>query len=299
MSFTKGWNESVPYDTDLAKYGAREIRDFKIAIRERIGLNAPIVTSNYTATLEDRIVCVDASGGNRSITLPSASGKEGRSWTVIKVDSSSNTVTVTGGSVSHTLYSQYEFVEFVIGSDGNYTKFFSTDSTPVGTILPFAGSSAPTGYLICDGSAVSRTTYANLFAVIGTTYGAGDGSTTFNLPNLKGSVPVGLDTTQTEFNTLGKTGGAKTHTLTTSELPAHTHSISSDGNHSHSVYINAPGDLPSKYRVEFMGVSSVQQCGYTSTNGAHSHGGATGSVGSGSAHNNLQPYITINYIIKY
>lgn len=65
--------------------------------------------------------------------------------------------------------------------------------------------SAPTGYLLCDGTAVSRTTYAGLYAVIGTTYGTGDGTTTFNLPNMKGKVPVGYDTSQTEFNTIGKT----------------------------------------------------------------------------------------------
>lgn len=297
MSYTKEWNESVPYDTDLAKYGAREIRDFKTAIRERIGLNAPIVTSNYTATLNDRIICVDASGGNRSITLPSASGKEGRSWTVVKIDSSSNTVTVTGGSLSHTLTKQYEFVEFVVGSNSSYYKVFTTDQTPVGTILPFAGSSAPTGYLICDGSAVSRTTYANLFAVIGTTYGAGDGSTTFNLPNLKGKVPVGLDTSQPEFNTLGRTGGAKTHTLTTSELPSHTHSISSDGAHNHSVrsvFSTVGGTL-----YLYNGTGFNEDTVTTSTNGAHSHGGATGATGGGQAHNNLQPYLVINYIIKY
>jgi microcystin-dependent protein len=78
----------------------------------------------------------------------------------------------------------------------------------------FAGSTAPTGWLLCDGTAVSRTTYSDLFAITSTTYGVGDGSTTFNLPNLKGRVPVGLDTSQTEFDVLGETGGAKTHTLT-------------------------------------------------------------------------------------
>jgi len=64
---------------------------------------------------------------------------------------------------------------------------------PPGVILPYGAATAPSGYLLCDGSAVSRTTYADLFSVIGTTYGAGDGSTTFNLPHLKGTVPVGKD----------------------------------------------------------------------------------------------------------
>lgn len=112
-------------------------------------------------------------------------------------------------------------------------------STPAGVVVPFAGSSAPTGYLMCDGATVSRTTYADLFAAIGTTFGAGDGSTTFALPNLKGRVVVGVDAGQTEFDTLGETGGAKTHTLTSTEIPAHTHSdgtlaTDTEASHTHS-----------------------------------------------------------------
>src|SRR5690606_20957810 len=84
-------------------------------------------------------------------------------------------------------------------------------------------AAAPDGYLICDGSAISRTTYAAIFTVLGTTYGTGDGSSTFNLPNLKGRVPVGLDSSQTEFDALAETGGANTHTLTIAQLPSLTH----------------------------------------------------------------------------
>ncbi len=81
---------------------------------------------------------------------------------------------------------------------------------PPGAILAYGASAAPAGYLLCDGSAVSRATYATLFAAINTTWGAGDGSTTFNVPNLKGRVFVGLDAAQTEFDTMAETGGAKT-----------------------------------------------------------------------------------------
>jgi microcystin-dependent protein len=95
--------------------------------------------------------------------------------------------------------------------------------TPTGAIMMWPMPTAPTGYLVCDGSAQSRSIYASLFAVIGTTYGVGDGSSTFNLPNLKGQVPVGLDASQTEFNAVAKSGGAKTVTLTESELAAHNH----------------------------------------------------------------------------
>lgn len=78
-----------------------------------------------------------------------------------------------------------------------------------GIVLPYAGSVAPDGYLLCDGSAVSRTTYSKLFTAIGTTYGSGDGSTTFNVPNLKGRNLIGYDANDTDFNALGKTGGSK------------------------------------------------------------------------------------------
>jgi len=101
----------------------------------------------------------------------------------------------------------------------------SWPSSPTGVINSFAGSTAPSGWLLCDGSAVSRVTYSALFAVIGTIYGVGDGSTTFNLPNLKGKVPVGYNTAETEFDVMGETGGEKTHALTTAELATHLHTV--------------------------------------------------------------------------
>ena len=95
-----------------------------------------------------------------------------------------------------------------------------------GFVKDFAGPAAniPVGYLSCDGSAVSRTTYANLFAAIGTYWGAGDASTTFNLPDLRLRTTVGIDSRDTDVNTVGKTLGEKTHQLTVPEMPSHTHS---------------------------------------------------------------------------
>jgi len=180
------------------------------------------------------------------------------------------------------------------------------DEVPVGTIVLFAGSVVPEGWLLCDGSAVSRTQYARLFQVIGTTYGAGDGSTTFNLPNLRGRVPVGLDTAQSEFDTLGKTGGVKSVTLTVSQMPAHDHGIASysisNDVHSHSyiksrVYTNfciADGSSYAKLADDYTSYT-------TSSDGSHSHSarGYTDNTGGGQAHNNLQPYLVLNCIIKY
>lgn len=153
---------------------------------------------------------------------------------------------------------------------------FGTDIAPIGSVVQWAGAagSPPTNWLLCDGQAVNRTTYANLFALIGTTYGAGDGSTTFNLPNYKGRVPVGLDATQTEFDTLGETGGAKTHTLTVAEMPAHGHQ-----------YVK-------------LGTSGGQYGAIDTGNSGSSGTPTTSSTGGGGAHNNLQPYLVQNYIIR-
>jgi microcystin-dependent protein len=146
---------------------------------------------------------------------------------------------------------------------------------PIGMVTTFAGSTSPTGWLLCDGSAVSRTTYASLFTVVSTTYGAGDGTTTFNLPNLKGSIPVGRDSAQAEFDVLGETGGAKTHTLTEAQMPSHIHTSSWT-----QTYVAGGG----------ISVVAVIPGGSANFN--------VGATGGGGAHNNLQPYVVMNYIIK-
>jgi microcystin-dependent protein len=156
---------------------------------------------------------------------------------------------------------------------GSAPSFQTLSGIPTGSIFNWATSSAPTGYLICDGSAVSRTTYSALFAVISTTYGSGDGSTTFNVPNLKGKVVVGYNSAETEFDALGETGGTKTHTLTEAELAAHTHTVTNG--------VTA-------------GLSSLGGGGSINVGQV-----TTSSTGSGNAHNNLQPYIVLNAIIKY
>ena len=83
------------------------------------------------------------------------------------------------------------------------------DTLPIGSQIPFSSLTIPDNWLLCDGSAVSRVDYSELFAVIGTSYGAGDGTTTFNLPNKNGRTSVGFDTNQIEFKAVGKTGGSK------------------------------------------------------------------------------------------
>ena len=106
------------------------------------------------------------------------------------------------------------------------------DTLPVGSVVEYASDTIPENWLLCDGRAVSRTTYAQLFKVIGTTWGAGDGSTTFNLPSKLGLVTVGKNSNDTSFKTLNTKGGNKTTTLTSEQLPAHTHSVPA---HSHGL----------------------------------------------------------------
>lgn len=150
---------------------------------------------------------------------------------------------------------------------------------PIGSIQAYGGSSAPWGWLLCQGQAISRTTYAELFNVIGTSFGSGDGSTTFNIPDLRGKTLVGYNSSETEFNAIGKTGGTKTVTLTVAQIPAHTHSLGYAGN----IYA---GNGPTGYWTD-----------YDSPTTAYSRS-TQANTGGGGAHNNLQPYNTVNYIIK-
>ena len=167
-------------------------------------------------------------------------------------------------------------------SDSNKLKRAALSSIiPAGAVMDYAGSTAPTGWLLCAGQAVSRTTYAALFAAIGTTFGTGNGSTTFNLPDLRGRVSAGKDdmggTAANRLTsggsgitgtTLGASGGTQTHTLSTAEIPAHTHT----------------GGI---------GVGGEQFIGGGSSGSAN-----TGSTGGGGAHQNTQPTLVLNKIIK-
>lgn len=164
---------------------------------------------------------------------------------------------------------------------------------PTATILQFAGATAPSGFLICDGSAVSRTTYSNLFSVTSTTYGAGDGSTTFNLPNLLGRVPVGKNSGT--FSALGATGGEETHVLSAAEMPVHNHGVNDPG-HNHvlnNAVITASSTNTTAANAGYQQITWGNTATTTSGTGI-----STQNAGSGSAHNNLQPYLVLNYIIK-
>lgn len=185
----------------------------------------------------------------------------------------------------------------------------ASSGAPIGAVMDYAGSSAPTGWLICAGQALSRTTYAALFAVIGTTYGAPDAST-FNLPDLRGRVVAGRDVDQGGYagrlstpnsQTLGASGGAQDVTLTEAQMPAHTHTVSgstnSAGGHVHAVPSAGGGAGGNRVVVE---ASAPAGSTNTGTAGDHTHtlSGTADSKGGGSGHPNVQPTIILTKIIK-
>lgn len=161
---------------------------------------------------------------------------------------------------------------------------------PIGTMLPYASTNnIPTNWRICDGSEVSRTDYAELFNIIGTAYGEGDGETTFNLPDKRGRVSVGLDLNQNGFNNVGLKAGEKTHTLTANEMPSHLHNQSTIGND------GAANPWVTSANSGQWGVESRNQYAYRAGTGTYLN---TYPTGGNQAHNNLQPYEVDVWIIK-
>ena len=171
---------------------------------------------------------------------------------------------------------------------------------PTGSVLQTALTAAPTGWLLCQGQAVSRTTYSVLFNAISTTYGIGDGSTTFNLPDLRGRVAIGAgqvtdSASLTQTFTLASKAGEINHTLTTAEMPSHNHTDSGHV-HSNSLSRQLQGTDDGNY-------TSQTSRGDAGTPDTLTWNTATGyasiqNTGGGGAHNNLQPYIVLNYMIK-
>ena len=169
---------------------------------------------------------------------------------------------------------------------------------PTGTIVMWPMSTPPTGWLLCNGSAVSRTTYSALFAVISTNYGSGDGSTTFNLPKFSGRFPLGAgrQDNNSTYHSLRTTGGAETVTLTSAQsgLRGHTHKVfTTEG----SGYSGAGYDYLTK-TVSSSGWSG----GYSlkaSGSGDVNWIGTVASEDATNANENMPPYLTINFIIKY
>jgi microcystin-dependent protein len=187
----------------------------------------------------------------------------------------------------------------------------------VGEVVDYAGTSAPTGWLFCYGQAISRTTYSALYAILSTTYGSGDGSTTFNLPDIRGRVVAGQDdmggssanrltglTNGVNGDTLGATGGLESFYLAETNLPAHTHGAgtlvtASSGAHTHQLSIRNTSNDQSVDTGAQSAADNNNSTETTSSDGAHTHtiSGSTGSTGSTTAMGHIQPTIILNKII--
>ena len=224
-------------------------------------------------------------------------------------------------------------------SSGMFPRILAVDPGsdalfPTGSITAYGGATAPSGYLLCNGAAVSRTTYDALFDIIGTAYGVGDGSTTFNLPDMRAAVPAGYKAADANFGTLGATVGAATHAVSSSEMPSHTHTgpahvhtgpshthtgpshVHSGPAHSHGILLDQ--DEGGNSRPQSANGTSAAPTGGTESGGTGDTGsggtgatgsggtgdtgsagtGATGGTGSGTAMSLVQVSATVNFIIK-
>jgi microcystin-dependent protein len=197
----------------------------------------------------------------------------------------SNQLSVAGGGTGLTSSGP---AGAVLTSNGAEWTVATPTYVPTGGMLMWGTASAPFGYLLCNGAAVSRSTYSALFAVLGTAYGSGDGSTTFNVPDFRDRFPVGAGTTYSANST-----GGSANAITVS----HTHTFTSDGGGSHSHDVGA----------SYIGSGISSNGGYitptgtgatTSTAPTHTHTGTTDSAGSSGTNANLPPYLGVFFIIK-
>tara|TARA_Y100001963_G_scaffold72027_1_gene100110 strand:- start:2521 stop:3729 length:1209 start_codon:yes stop_codon:yes gene_type:complete len=255
------------------------------------------LTVTGAATFESTVT-VEGNGTFKGQVSTNSDMAVGGNFAVSGGSTFSGTVTIAGANVQA---ANAKVCASAFHGDGS--NLTGIVAMPTGAIVPFGGSSAPTGFLLCSGQAVSRSTYSALFGVISTTYGAGDESSTFNIPDLRGRVVAGQDdmggssadrltglTGGVDGDTLAATGGAETHVLTTAQLATHTHGAT-------KFYNSDPGLTNTRFSLVTEQTDREDSFpGYQTTTGDTNN--IISTTGSGSAHNNVQPTIILNYIIK-
>jgi len=315
---------------------AREYKDRNMSLTSTGSSNAFAVTPNRTvSSLTDGLLI--GFTANHSITGAATLNVAGLGAKPIVA---SNGSAVSAGDIvsGQKLQVVYRSATADFQLVGDRASGTSADMTarvfPVGGIIPWPTATAPTGWLLAYGQAVSRTTYAELFAVYGTTYGSGDGSTTFNVPDYRGRSPFGKDDMggsaasrlTSSFGldgaTLGAVGGAQSTTLSEANLASHTHgpgtlTTGAGSAHNHAMFSASgtpltaltnstqyvaydwqPGGAAGYSMREGTNAASL---GRTVDESAHTHsvtGGATASTGSGTAHPNMPPAWLATFIIK-
>ena len=190
----------------------------------------------------------------------------------------------------------------IIISNSAMQQAASNNPSWVGQLCTGCSEAAPDGWLPCNGQAVDREAFSDLFRVIKSAYGDGDGQNTFNVPNLQGRVAVGKGGQGSGFDTIGNTGGEVSHTLTEGEMPAHSHHVNDPG-HDHRVEAGGrkfKEDGGGKFAVVALGNpgNPAEGCGTGHAQGSHSNISLHGA-GGGAAHNNMPPYVVMCYFIKY
>jgi microcystin-dependent protein len=294
-------------------------------------VGSAVVGTDATQTLKNKTLDFGGTGGNTATNIPTTASP------ALKALIDANTAAIATEVADRTTgdnnrYTKAEANAQFVDTNGDTMTGFLTlanlaptnakhaapkdyvdQQVPIGSITMFGGPDAPTGWLECDGSAVSRTTYATLFALVGTTYGVGDGSTTFNVPNFGGRNPRGAS----GGTTIGQSGGATTHVIPEAALPSHTHAIDHDhasfstasgGTHNHS--IPAQNDIGSDptggARAGAQDAGTPYNSLDTATDGAHTHTidvpaftgtSGTGS-GSGAALDTMDPWLAVTFIIR-
>lgn len=290
---------------------AIQAADKKVFIGNSAGTGNILVASlngaDITGTVASATSATTATSATSATTATNLAG--GGAGQLPYQSSSGTTAMLAAGTAGNLLQSNGTSAPSWVASPG----------VPTGSVFPYIAATAPTGYLLADGSAVSRTTYATLFAVIGTSYGAGNGSTTFNVPDMRGRFPLGSGTgtglnasgtgapsgtTQTA-RSIGQWGGEETNLLTTNEMPSHNHNgvTGNAGSHFHSFgapalsYALPNGNItvsvPSGTMHRFSDGDGIND---TNTVADHSH--SIANQGSGARHNNVPPFVVLNFIIK-